>query len=216
MHGFLAEVAGKDEDYGKFCFGNLFPITNQKVEDGKEYSVIISSSDPSIIEKLFFFLEADKKINIGELQFVVLEVSLINRKLRNNSVIESVSPINTTVNNNGKIRFLKFGDECYIKYLEKSLLSKYAFLTGQKSEVNLFDNNVDVKVHEKHPFASFQINFFNKQKNDNFKICGSKLVFKFNTISNEQLEVFQILFDSGFGERTTFGAGFMIERFEKR
>jgi CRISPR/Cas system endoribonuclease Cas6 (RAMP superfamily) len=40
-------------------------------------------------------------------------------------------------------------------------------------------------------------------------------VFKFNGISNEQLEIFQTLFDAGFGERTTFGAGYMIERWGK-
>ena len=61
MHGLLASVAGKDEEYGKFCFGNLFPINNQQIEQGKEYAVIISSSEPSIIEKLFFALEIDRK-----------------------------------------------------------------------------------------------------------------------------------------------------------
>ncbi len=215
MHGFLAEVAGRDEKYGKFCFGNIFPIKNQKIEEGKAYSVIISSSESSIIEKLFFFLDVGKRINIGELQFVILEVGLINRKLKNNSIIESVSPVNITAHKEGKICFLKFGDDSYLKYLEQSLLDKYSFLSGEKRDIDLF-SNVEIFPHEKHPDASFQINFFNKQKNDNFKVCGSKLVFKFNNSSDEQLKVFQKLFDSGFGERTTFGAGFMIERFEKR
>ncbi len=215
MHGLLANVAGKDEKYGKFTFGNIHPIINQKIEAGKEYSIIVSSSEPSIIERLFFFFSEGKVLNIGELQFRVVNVAILSQTLRNNSVIESVSPVNITVHENGRVRFLKFGDKDYLKYLEKSLLSKYEFLTGETVGFGLFEN-VKLSVHEKHPFASFQINFFNKQKNDNFKVCGSKLVLGFNGISDAQLKIFQKLFDAGFGERTTFGAGFMIERYKKK
>jgi len=211
MHGFLAKIAGKDEEYGRFCFGNLFPITDQKIVQGKDYSVIISSADPSIIEKLFFSIEVDKVINIGEIQFKVIGIELLPRKLNKNAVIESISPINLTVHDEGKIRFLKYDSNGYIKHLQKHLLGKYKFLRGKEYAKELFDN-VDVSLHEKHPFASFQINFFNKGENKNFKVCGSKLVFKFKGISDGQLEAFQALYDAGFGERTAYGAGFMVER----
>ena len=211
MHGFLAPIAGKDEDYGKFCFGNLFPITEQKIIEGKNYNVIISSPEPKIIEKLFFSFEIDKLINIGELQFKVVEIGLEPRKLRNNSIIESISPVNLTIHDEDRIRFLKYDNNGYIKHLEKNLLGKYRFLRGKECSEKLFEN-IDVFEHEKHPFASFQINFFNKGENTNFKCCGSKLVFKFKGISDSQLEVFQTLFDAGFGERTTFGAGVMVVR----
>ena len=211
MHGLLAPVVGKEGDYGKFCFGNLFPITEQKIIEGKDYSVIISSPEPKIIEKLFFSFEIDKLINIGELQFKVAEIGLEPRKLRNNSIIESISPVNLTVHEKDKIRFLKYDNNGSKDYLGKNLLGKYTFFSGKEFKGNLFEN-VDISEHEKHPFASFQINFFNKGKNKNFKVCGSKLVFKFKGISDEQLEVFQTVFDAGFGERTTFGAGFMVVR----
>src|SRR3989344_1733152 len=212
MHGILANICGKDEDYGKFCFGNIFPINNQKIEQDKEYFIIISSSEPSIIEKIFFALEIGSLLNIGELQFKINDISLKNHKLLNNSTIESISPVNITTNNKGNIQFHKFDNNDYIKLLENNLLNKYAFLKGINTEINLFEN-VEVKVHEKYPDSSFQINFFNKGENKNFKVVGSKLVFKFNKISEKQLKVFQTLYDSGFGERTTFGAGFMVERF---
>ena len=214
MHGFLAKVAGKDEKYGKYCFGNLFPIKNQKIEQDKEYSVIISSSEPSIIEKIFFSLEIESILNIGELQFKIKDVSINSHKLLNNSIIESISPVNITTNNNGKIKFHKFDNNGYVKLLEKNLLNKYAFLKEIKPEINLFEN-VTITPNEKHPDSSFQINFFNKQENKNFKVVGSKLVFKFNKINEDQLKVFQVLYDSGFGERTTFGAGFMVWRWKK-
>src|SRR3989344_3401240 len=210
MHGFLAPIAGKDQKYGKFCFGNLFPIRNQKVEQGKEYSIIISSADPSIIEKIFFSLEIDSLINIGELQFILKDVSLKHQKLMKNSIIESISPVNITTNDNGKIKFHKFDNKGYIKLLENNLLKKYSFLKGVGSKINLFEN-VTITPNEKHPDSSFQINFFNKKENKNFKVVGSKLVLKFENINDEQLKVFQTLYDSGFGEKTTFGAGFMVE-----
>ena len=214
MHGFLAKIAGKDEKYGKYCFGNLFPIKNQEVERGKDYFVIISSADPSIIEKIFFVLEIGGLLNIGELQFKINEIGLKSHKLLNNSTIESISPVNITTNDNGKIRFHKFDTNGYMGLLEKNLLNKYTFLKGIKPEINLFEN-ITVTPHEKHPDSSFQINFFNKEENKNFKVIGSKLVFKFKEINDEQLSVFQTLFDAGFGERTTFGAGFMVERWKK-
>src|SRR3989344_7198435 len=136
MHGILANICGKDEDYGKFCFGNLFPIKNQKVEQDKEYFIIISSSEPTIIEKIFFALEIGSLLNIGELQFKINEIGLKSHKLLNNSTIESISPVNITTNDKGKIRFHKFDTNGYKKLLEKDLLNKYAFLKGIKTENN--------------------------------------------------------------------------------
>jgi len=214
MHGILAKIVGKDEDYGKFCFGNIFPILKQQIDESKIYSLIISSSEPGIIEKLFFSFEIGSNINIGELQFKIIDVNIFTRKLHKNTIIESMTPLNITINDNGNVRFLKFDNPKYLEYLGQHLLNKYTFLKGNKSEIDLFEN-VDLDVHEKHPFSCFQINFYNKGENKNFKVCGSKLVFKFNNISDEQLKIFQTLFDSGFGERTTFGAGFMIERIVK-
>ena len=52
-------------------------------------------------------------------------------------------------------------------------------------------------------------------KNDKFIIAGSKIVLKFKNISEEQLKILQLCFDAGFGERTSYGAGFMIERWKK-
>jgi len=214
MHGWLAPVAGKDEKYGNFCFGNLFPIKNEKVEQGEEYSIIISSSNPSTIEKIFFHLERDSILNIGELQFKIKDFKIKHQKLKNNSVIESISPVNITTNENGNIRFHRFANNGYLKKLEGHLLRKYAFLKNDKSDIDLF-KNVEVDINEKRPFSCFHINFFNKEKNDIFKVCGSKLVLKFNGISEEQLKIFQTLFDAGFGERTVYGAGFMVERYKE-
>jgi len=214
MHGFLANIAGKDEKYGKYCFGNLFPIRNQLIEQGKTYEVLIGSPVPSIIEKLFFALPREKTLNIGELQFTLSNIEVQKRILTRNSTIESISPVNITIHENGRIRFLRYGEGQYVSYLKKHLLKKYHFLTGKNAEIDLF-NNVTIAEHEKHPFVCYQINFFNKQSNKTFSVCGSKLVFRFKDISDEQLSIFQTLFDTGFGERTTYGAGFMIERWER-
>jgi CRISPR-associated endoribonuclease Cas6 len=214
MHGFLTSIAGKDEKYGKFCFGNLFPIENQRIETDKTYSVIISSSEPDIIEKIFFSIDTDEVLNIGELQFRIQDIQVMKPELNSNRIIESISPINITTHENGKIRFHKFNEENYLQLLQKNILNKYEFLRGKKPQIDLFEN-IEIKPYEKQPFCCFQINFFNKEKNKNFKVCGNKLVFKFKNISQEQLEIFQTIYDAGIGERTTYGAGFMIQRFEK-
>ena len=48
FHGFLSKKISE------FCFGNIFPIKNKKIEEGNIYNLIISSHNPKNIEKLFF------------------------------------------------------------------------------------------------------------------------------------------------------------------
>jgi CRISPR-associated endoribonuclease Cas6 len=215
MHGFVSSFFdNNNNNKGSFCFGNLFPIRNQKIEEGKEYSFIISSPLPNVIEKLFFSIP--NSFNIGECQFSLKEKQVLFTKLKNVSIIESLSPINITLHKDNKIKALKFDNEKYKFYLKKSLINKYNKITVDNLDSN-FDlfNNIDIKEHERYKSNVFRINFSNKEKNNHFKVIGSKLVFSFDKISDEQLKIFQVLYDAGFGERSSFGAGFMVERWKK-
>ena len=97
--------------------------------------------------------------------------------------------------------------------LRKNLLNKFNFFNKTKIDIkfSLFDN-VNIKLYEKRKEGSIPIFFRNNQKNDSFKIIGNKLIFEFKNISEQQLKIFQFCFDIGFGERNSYGMGFMAEK----
>lgn len=212
FHGFVYQTMKTEK--ALFSFSNLFPVKGQKVVQDEYYNVLISSSIPSVIEKIFFGLKIGEKINIGELSFLLEEVKLVTRQLKNDSVIESINVINLTKHTENRIRAIKYDQEGYKGFLKQSLIRKYNRITGNSvsEDFDLF-SNVDISLHEKHPTASFPINFYNKGKNKSFNVIGNKLVFTFKGISDEQLKIFQVCYDAGFGERCSYGAGFMVERF---
>ncbi len=224
MHGFLYKQLlphfpnlHEEKSYGVFCFGNLFPIENSLIKEGGTYKVVITSPLPEVIEKLFFSISLEKLVNLGEASFTVLEKKIKIITLKKHSSIENISPIQITIKENEVIKSLKFGDARYLDCLRKNLIRKYNFFSGGSKldeEFQLFEN-VIIETYPHKAEASFPIYFYNKEKNDKFYIIGSKLIFHFKGINETQLKAFQTCFDAGFGERTTYGAGFVIERWNK-
>ncbi len=220
FHGFLFKKINDyyANKYGSFSFGNLFPIKNNIIKEGEKYNIIISSPKNELIEKLFFSINESSTINIGEGSFEIESIMIKNVILKKNSKIENIQPINITKQENNKIIAIKYEEEGFLELLKKNLIKKYNFFFPEEKideDFNLFEN-VIIKPYEKKKEASFPIYFYNKEKNDKFDVIGSKLIFKFNNISEDQLKVFQCCFDAGFGERTSYGAGFMIERWNKK
>ena len=227
MHGFIYKILASSKELSKihdikeytpFCFGNLFPIKNELIKQGELYKVIISSSNPKIIETLFFGLTANQEVNLGEGAFFLKNMELKILKLNKNSILENMTPINLTYSDKGVLKAVKFSSDKnkFLELLRKNLIKKYNYFSGNRIPLDykLFDN-VEILPYKK-PDSAFEILVSSGDKQHKFTIIGSKIILKFQDISDEQLRIFQYLFDMGFGERTSFGAGFMIERWKKR
>ncbi len=226
MHGFvydklksnkkLKELHDKKE-YAQFCFGNVYPIKNKEIKQREHYKIIISSPNPEVIQQLFFSIKKNQIINLGEGSFELEDASVIQKKLGKNDIIESVTPINLTVQEDGKIKAIKFSEqpERFKELLSKNLIKKYNYLKEEKTSLTPDEvlKNVHIESYKRKE-ASFKI-AVGENHNKFFAVIGSKIVLKFNNIGNEQLKVFQYVFDLGFGERTSYGAGFMIKRQNK-
>jgi CRISPR-associated endoribonuclease Cas6 len=221
MNGYLYSILEKNEELKKvhgeksfkgFCFGNIYPVKEGKIIEGKGYNLVISSPQPKIIEHLFFNIKEGSLINLGEGSFSVSEIQVRNFSLNKNSMIETMSIINLTEHKNDKTLPLLYEDNKgkYIEQLSKNLIKKYNLLREKKidSGFKLFEN-VEIGVVGKRDNYSIPIIF---NENKKFNVIGNKLYFKFNNITDEQLAVFQICFDAGFGERNAFGMGFMVTR----
>ena len=225
MHGFAYNKLSSSNSFKRlhetdgfkgFCFGNLFPVKNNRLIENKEYSVVITSPLPKIIETLFFQIKEEEMLNVGEFSFTVMRVQLQRFKIKPSDVLETMTLINVTKHDNGKIRALKFKDKGYLEHLRKNLVHKY----NQFNEVKVLDNfdlfkNIEIKLRKGRNELSIPIFFYNKEKNKRFNIIGNKLVFHINDVSEEQLKVLQFCFDAGFGERNSYGMGFMVVRNRK-
>lgn len=224
MHGFiykkLSDSKFKDmhdkKGFKGFCFGNIYPIKGGKIESGKQYSLIISSPLPDLIQELFFSLSEGENINLGESSFTLEEFYVKQFRLSNNSVIETATILNLTRHENDKIIALKFKDSGYLDALSRNLIRKYNYFNKEKVEEDfpLFEN-IKIDLMNKGELA-VPLLIQTEGRNDTFTVIGNKLRFKFGNISEEQLKIMQFCFDIGFAERNSYGMGFMVERFGKK
>ncbi|MFH0876484.1 MAG: CRISPR-associated endoribonuclease Cas6 [archaeon] len=192
-----------------FCFGNIYPVKNGRFELDKEYNLVVSSINPKIIETLFFAIKEGDVINLGEGSFTSAGIEVRNFVLRNTDRIETLSIINLTEQVNGKIHAIDYESdkEKYIVHLKNNLIRKYNKLTGNSiiEDFLLFENVEIGKI--KVGKYSIRMLF---DDNKIWNAIGYKLYFKFNNITQEQLAIFQVCFDAGFGERNGFGMGMMV------
>jgi CRISPR-associated endoribonuclease Cas6 len=225
LQGFVYRLL-RDTDYGIlhdkkgykfFCFSNIFPIGNVKV--GEERNLIISSPDRVFIklleEKIRKMMDDNAKINIGEYEFEIEDVSTFRVKLRKNINLVSATPIVVRIPEknyeryNIPVEFRKrryvywrpqYSFEAFLKQLEENLIKKYNefhktdFEIESIFEVLKFDkpvvNHVIIKGKEK-------------------VIIGSIWQFQFSYLNLEQKKILEFGIDAGFGERNSLGFGFM-------
>lgn len=226
MNSHIYQLLSKEETFRQlhaaksfkgFCFGNLYPSREgekrEKIEstikEGSLYNLAISSPIPKMIEALFFGIGDGEILNLGEGSFTVEEVWLKNFAVGRNDSLDTASIINLTTQVDGRIRSLLFSKsrQEYLDQLRKNLIRKHNALT--KASVHeafpLFDG-VEVKLNRERIYA-IPITF---ETGRQFNCFGEKLSFRFNSISDSQLAIFQTCFDAGFGERNSYGMGFMV------
>lgn len=212
LNGFLYKVLSSSnkfkglhdkKDIKGFSFSTIHPM--QDIREGNHYRIIVSAT-AQIIETLFFGIKTEK-LNLGEGHFIVNNVSVEKRELTNIDTIETPFFLNLTKQVDGKIKPILYGDENYLDQLQKNLLHKYNQIHGIKQDISLFEN-VNVKNIGHRQTYAMPLEF-DKGK---FTVIGNKLSFKFNNITDEQLKVFQTCLDTGFGERCSYGFGFMVKK----
>ena len=196
--------------YKFFCFSNLFPIGDMKKGDKKIW--IISSPDRAMIKWLNANLP--DKVNLGEMQFKLAETKIFDIKIKKRMQLISATPIT--------IRIPRWQFERYnIKENKKYVYwrKNYPFEAFIKQlEDNLFNKFNDFYHKEIQRFPIFEYFIFKKQvcnhviiENKEVKIIGSIWEFIFRNIDKKKREIIKLGIDSGFGERNSFGFGFINE-----
>jgi CRISPR-associated endoribonuclease Cas6 len=224
LQGFIYNLVRKSpygilhdkKTYKFFCFSNIFPIGDFKQGD-KRY-LLISSPDSGFInvvsENLNQYIEKKDSIHIGDLSFSIESVNLIKPELKNNVTLITATPIILRI---PKANYEKYGInsdkeyvfwrpsypfEAFVKQLEDNIFKKYKAFYGQRIE----------------EFPIFEIFNFKKSTvshvlidNKEYKFFGSIWEFVFSNLEYDKRrkEVLKFAIDCGFGERNTFGFGFV-------
>lgn len=226
---FLHEKKG----YKFFCFSNVFPLEIEKtgvkpLREGQIKRWVISSVDKGLIYVLHKKLEEIKEessiINLGEMQFYLEEVSepksikIKKRRL----TIKTETPIILRIS---KKTYKKYGVEppkeykylfwrpkwpleLFIEPLTNNLLNKYReFYQLKEKEFEKFKNKV---------LPLFQRLEFNKTvvshvliNGKEQRFFGSLWKFHFDYLNNEQKKLLEFAVDCGFGEKNSYGFGFV-------
>ncbi|MFH1642490.1 MAG: CRISPR-associated endoribonuclease Cas6 [Nanoarchaeota archaeon] len=224
MNGYIYKILASNKDLasiheGKkfkgFCFGNIYPVKDRQIKENCNYNLVLSSPIPKIIEHLFFNIKEDCTINLGEGSFNVEGIEVRNFVLNNKNIIETLSIINLTKHTENKILPLLYDEnkEEFLNQLSINLIRKYNHLRQKEigEDFKLFENIEIGLIKNNHKLKHFSIPIL-LEDNKRFNAIGNKLYFKFNRISDEQLAIFQVCLDAGFGERNSFGMGFMVKK----
>ena len=192
-----------------FSFSSVMGVKDALLEKGKEYTILISSPLPDLIEFLRLNSPEGELMNIGEYQFKIMAVKKIEESLRRFDIIRSATLISVTKRVENKyvtINFLKNKEE-FLNLLAINLIRKYN--SGTDSEISedygLFERCLIEPLRNK--LISVKINANDKQ----FTVMGNSLLFKLGNLSRTQLNIFNYCFDMGFGVKNSYGFGFMIK-----
>lgn len=203
--------------YKFFCFSNIFPIGDMKAGDGR--NLLISSPDRLFIkllkDKLSEFIDANKPLNIGEMQFELETISAVRTRLGRNCRLISATPIVIRI---PEKNYEKYGIE--EKYRKKRYVywrKKYAFNAFIKQlNENLFKKYNEFYKQEIEEFHLFEQFIFKKEVcnhviigGEEYKMIGSIWEFIFSYLNKEQRKILSFGIDCGFGERNSLGFGFM-------
>lgn len=203
--------------YKFFCFSNVFPVGDIKAHEIK--NLLISSPDKVLIklleEKLKELMENKKPINIGEMRFLIEDVSAFNVRLKKNCKLISATPIIIRIpeknyekyeipKEHRKKRFVywrpTYDFTAFVKQLEANLFKKYNEFYKTKIE--------EFPIFEQFKFKKSVVNHVIIDGRE-VKFVGSLWEFYFSYLNNKQKKILEFGIDCGFGERNSLGFGFI-------
>jgi len=204
--------------YKFFCFSNIFPIADLKANETKRW--LISSPDRAFIkilkERLETLAKEEKPINLGEMSFLIKEVTSLNVRLKKNSKLRAATPIIIRIPERNYERYdippsyrkkhYVFWRPCYsfeafVKQLEENLIKKYNEFHKTNLEI---ERIFELFKFIKGPIANHVLINGKEQL-----FIGSLWEFHFSFLTPKQKKILSFAIDCGFGERNSFGFGFM-------
>ncbi|MEM0492612.1 MAG: CRISPR-associated endoribonuclease Cas6 [Candidatus Thermoplasmatota archaeon] len=200
--------------YKFFCFSNIFPSDNK--HDVR--NLIISSPSSDIIDSIGKTLDGliDNVVNIGEMQFVVKEYKKIETRLPSSNIhVSSATPIIIRIPESRyddynipsaerKKRYVywrpHYSFEAFVKQLSENLIKKYNSFYGTRIQsYDLFEQFMFRRM----VYSNLTV------KGKDYPFAGSLWDFTWGFLDSAQRGIIEFGVDAGFGERNSYGLGFV-------
>ncbi|MEM4137918.1 MAG: CRISPR-associated endoribonuclease Cas6 [Candidatus Anstonellaceae archaeon] len=193
-----------------FCFSNIFPIGD--IKEGDIRNLIISSPDNIFLQLLKYKIEQLDRIRIGEYVFKLEEIKFIktNLKEEENIKLKTATPIivriplkNNYNINSDRIEYWRIEHpiSCFLNQLEENIYKKYKnYYSKDVKKIQLFEKLKFIKT------VAIKIPI---QRNKDTTMIGSLWEFEFENLNKEKKEILEFGIDAGFGEKNSYGFGFV-------
>lgn len=204
------------EGYKYFCFSNVFPYGDMKAGDSRNF--IISSPSTHLIDALEkqIYARMGSRIHIGDCSFSILDSRRIDVSLPFPPVkIVCATPIILRIpernydlygvpENERKPRYIYWRPsvsfEAFVKQLSENLVKKYNEYYGTEvANNNLFERFIFKKTVHTRIIIDGR----------SYGVAASLWEFSWNHMDLLQKKIVRFGMDTGFGERNTFGFGFV-------
>ena len=201
--------------YKFFCFSNIYPIKPMKEHEKRNW--IVSSPDSGFIKILYSKLnemkERGKEVRIGEYLFRIKELKMLRLKIKKRNLkLITATPIIIRI---PRYKYEKYGIKSKRKYEFWRPSHNFEAFVNQL-EGNIFKKWKEFHSKEIDEFPLFEIYRFRKSVSNHLVIDGNEIVvigslweFHFSRLSQEQKKILEFAVDCGFGERNTYGFGFV-------
>jgi CRISPR-associated endoribonuclease Cas6 len=219
LHGWIYDKL-KETDFSEihsktgfkpFCFSNLFPIKGQVINEEEIYSLIISSPNEMFVIAILSKMNISEVVNLGEYSFELISYKPLTRKeIAQENILENETIINICILKDDKKNSITFSKspELFKANLAKNLVRKYNQFNNPKIGEG-FDLWKNIEIEEiKGTESAIKINLI-KESDNWFNVIGARYQFKIGEIDETQKKILNLCYDLGFGERNSFGFGFM-------
>ncbi|MEM4396307.1 MAG: CRISPR-associated endoribonuclease Cas6 [Candidatus Woesearchaeota archaeon] len=210
--------------YKFFCFSNIFPVEN--FEEGKKYYLQISTPDANLINilnlKIQEIINHKKLVQFGELKFFIESSQIINPVIKNRVMLISATPIIIRISNKQihDSEFIFSLDKSYSYYYWKANFPMELFIKNLRNNLikkYIFFHKLNDSQEIRKDFLSLNFNATLKKevavpliiKEKRIIVIGTIWKFDFYNLSEKQKELLKFSIDSGFGEKNSFGFGFL-------
>lgn len=207
--------------YKLFCFSNIFPPS--LVRNGELRHLLFSSPNNQLVYSVFSHIRenlmSDKIVNIGEQQYHIKALELLETKITDNRcIIRTSTPVSIRIPERAYSNYNISKDEQKDKFMYwRSSLPQEIFLTlimnNMKSKFEHFykrriDNNIESIVG---PLAMIkEVVIHIPIENYTIKVPASFWRLYFDNLHNEFRRRFlSFILDTGIGERNSAGLGFL-------
>ncbi len=184
-----------------FTFSDIFPDNN--LEKDKLYNIIISSADDNIISTLYDILSKNNFFYLYKNRFEIVDLKKFDLKLSKKFI--TGSPIVIYFDNKKNDYFsLKTENSIsfFIRRIKENALKRYNVFTGENITFYhpLFDR---YKFHKEVSVVLYKMGV-------KFNVIGTMWYsLELNKINYNELKFYKFLMDTGIGEKSSLGFGFI-------